>query len=156
METGFRHCFGTLAEGYADRNLIYAGHILRNLLGLLFYNNPAYSPNERAGSTRDLGNVMAFMAHRIAQPLKVADMARHAGMSETNFTSNFRGQTGMSPGDCFIHLRLRQACLLLDTTALSVREIGFQVGYEDPYYFSRAFRKLMGVSPRQYRNLHKG
>jgi AraC-like DNA-binding protein len=156
MESVFQHCYSTLAEGYADRNLIYTVHALRDLLGLLFYDNAAYSPNERTGPTRDLGSIMAFMADRIGQPLKVAEMARHAGMSEANFTSNFRRQTGMSPGDCFIHLRLRQACLLLDTTALTIREIGYHVGYEDPYYFSRAFRKLMGLSPRQYRNLRKG
>jgi YesN/AraC family two-component response regulator len=53
-------------------------------------------------------------------------------------------------------LRIRYACRLLDTTTLTVREVGYRVGYEDPYYFSRMFRKLMGLSPRQYRKLRKG
>ena len=62
----------------------------------------------------------------------------------------------MAPVEYLIHLRIRQACRLLDTTGLTVREIGFRVGFEDPYYFSRMFRKLMGQSPRQYRALRKG
>ena len=53
--------------------------------------------------------------------------------------------------DYFIHIKIQRACFLLDTTTLSVREIGSQVGYEDPYYFSRIFRKVMGVPPRAYR-----
>jgi AraC-like DNA-binding protein len=51
---------------------------------------------------------------------------------------------------------LKHACWLLDTTALPIREIGNTVGYDDPYYFPRAFSNLMGLSPRQYRKLHKG
>jgi AraC-like DNA-binding protein len=73
-----------------------------------------------------------------------------------HFASLFRHQTGMAPIEYFIHLRIRGACRLLDTTTLTVREIGYRVGYEDPYYFSRMFRKLMGLSPRQYRELRKG
>ncbi|MFA7369210.1 MAG: AraC family transcriptional regulator [Kiritimatiellales bacterium] len=152
----FQRCYETLAGGYADRNLIYLSHALRDLLGLLYYNNPAYSPDERAGAGRDLGNIMTFMAERIGQPLRVSEMARHVGMSAAHFASSFRRQTGMAPGEYFIHLRLRQACWLLDTTSLSIREVGFKVGYDDPYYFSRAFSNLMGLSPRRYRNLRKG
>lgn len=133
METVFQRCYDTLAGGYSDRNLIYLSHALRDLLGLLYYNNPAYSPDERVGPGRDLGNIMAFLAERIGQPLKVPEMARHVGMSTAHFAAHFRRRTGMAPGEYFIHLRLRHACWLLDTTPLSVREIGFKVGYEDPY-----------------------
>jgi len=77
-------------------------------------------------------------------------------MSTTHFAEQFRRRTGMAPGEYFIHLRLKHACRLLDTTSLSIREVGFKVGYEDPYYFSRAFSNLMGLSPRQYRKLNKG
>ena len=152
----FRRCYDALTGGYADRNLIYLSHALRDLLGQLFYNNPAYSPDERSGPVRDLGTIMLFMAEQVGQPLKVSEMARHVGMSTTHFAEQFRRRTGMAPGEYFIHLRLKHACRLLDTTSLSIREVGFKVGYEDPYYFSRAFSNLMGLSPRQYRKLNKG
>jgi len=152
----FQRCYDALTGGYADRNLIYLSHALRDLLGQIFYNNPAYSPDERSGLGRELGTIMLFMAEQVGRPLKVSEMARHVGMSTTHFAEQFRRRTGMAPGEYFIHLRLKHACRLLDTTSLSIREVGFKVGYEDPYYFSRAFSNLMGLSPRQYRKLCKG
>jgi AraC-like DNA-binding protein len=156
LESVFQRCYKTLDGGYADRNLIYLSHALRDLLGQLFYNNPAYSPDGKSDPERDLGNIMTFMADRIGQPLTVCEMARHIGMSVSHFATHFRRQTGLAPGEYFIHLRLKHACWLLDTTTLPIREIGNTVGYDDPYYFSRAFSNLMGLSPRQYRKLHKG
>ncbi|HNX52289.1 MAG TPA: helix-turn-helix domain-containing protein [Pontiellaceae bacterium] len=156
MVSVFCRCYDALAGGYADRNLLYLSHALRDLLGLLFYNNPAYSPDGKTGSGHNLENIMALMTQRIGQALTVPEMAQHAGMSVVHFSALFRRQTGLSPGDYFIHLRLKHACWLLETTALPIREIGFKTGYEDPYYFSRSFRKLMGLSPRQYRKMSKG
>ena len=45
---------------------------------------------------------------------------------------------------------------MLDTTPLSVREIGERIGYQDPYYFTRCFRRVMGFSPRAYRKTLRG
>jgi len=78
-------------------------------------------------------------------------MARHAGLSVAHFSQLFKRQTGYSPVDYFIHAKIQHACFLLDTTPLSVSDIGLRLGYKDPYYFSRIFRKVMGVSPRAYR-----
>jgi YesN/AraC family two-component response regulator len=58
--------------------------------------------------------------------------------------------------DYFIHLKIQRACRLLDTTALPVGLVGARVGYEDPYYFSRIFRRVMGYPPRRYRQVHRG
>jgi YesN/AraC family two-component response regulator len=51
----------------------------------------------------------------------------------------------------FNRLRMQRACELLQTTGRPVLEIGCKVGYNDPYYFSRAFKKIIGVSPNEYR-----
>jgi AraC-like DNA-binding protein len=51
----------------------------------------------------------------------------------------------------FNRLRIQRACELLNNTALSVQEIGQTVGFSDPYYFSRAFKRIIGASPNQYR-----
>lgn len=52
-------------------------------------------------------------------------------------------------------IRVNNAASLLETTDYSMAEIAAIVGYEDPFYFSRLFRKIKGVSPRDYRNLVK-
>ncbi|MNN44985.1 Arabinose operon regulatory protein [compost metagenome] len=50
-----------------------------------------------------------------------------------------------------MHLRIRRAIQLLNSTELTILEIAEQVGYESQHYFSTAFKKVMGVSPNQYR-----
>lgn len=55
----------------------------------------------------------------------------------------------------FTMLKIRQACRLLDLTEKPVKTVAIETGYGDPYYFSRAFKKHMGLSPEQYRKLKK-
>lgn len=75
------------------------------------------------------------------------DMANHAGLSKSHFSRIFRDQTGYSPVEYFIHLKVQKALSLLVLTKLPVQEIARMVGYADPYYFSRLFKKIVGVSP---------
>ena len=77
-------------------------------------------------------------------------------MSVTHYCAHFRKLTGFAPIDFLIRLRVRYACHLLDTTSLSVAQIAADTGYNDPYYFARCFRRVMGCSPRAYRKVPKG
>jgi transcriptional regulator GlxA family with amidase domain len=52
-------------------------------------------------------------------------------------------------------LRAQRSAFLLRTTTLAVREVAAQVGFEDPFHFSRFFKRQMGVSPREYRTSHE-
>lgn len=58
--------------------------------------------------------------------------------------------------DWFGRLRIQWACELLDTTKHRVAEIARQTGFSDPYYFTRCFRRVVGMPPRQYRRVPKG
>jgi AraC-like DNA-binding protein len=48
-------------------------------------------------------------------------------------------------------MKMQKACQLLDFSDRSIKDIAFSMGFEDPYYFSKRFRKIIGVSPRKYR-----
>jgi AraC-like DNA-binding protein len=80
-------------------------------------------------------------------------MAKKINLSASHFSSLFRKATGMSPLDYFIHLKLQKACLLLYSTETKVKKVAGAIGYDDPYYFSRLFKKHMKLSPEQYRTL---
>ncbi|MCK2169525.1 helix-turn-helix domain-containing protein, partial [Thalassospira xiamenensis] len=56
-----------------------------------------------------------------------------------------------TPMQAFQHLKITRACYLLDITDLSITQVAADLGYDDPYYFSRQFKKVMGVAPRDYR-----
>jgi hypothetical protein len=74
----------------------------------------------------------------------------------SHFSDRFRAQTGQSPMAYFIHLKMRLACRLLDLSKKPVKTVAIETGYRDPYYFSRVFKKSMGISPEKYRNIKKG
>jgi transcriptional regulator GlxA family with amidase domain len=78
-------------------------------------------------------------------------MAQTAGMSRTSFTSRFRGVVGQSPMAYLTELRLRRAAGYLSTTTKSVREIAHLTGYDNEASFSKAFSRLFGRPPGQYR-----
>lgn len=64
----------------------------------------------------------------------------------------FKKTTGMSMVNYLTELRIQKACNFLSMTDLSIKSVAYSVGYEDPLYFSRIFRKIMLVSPSDYRN----
>jgi transcriptional regulator GlxA family with amidase domain len=90
------------------------------------------------------------------RPHRLEELATSAGVSTTHYSALFRRHTGFAPIDFVIRLRVQQACRLLDTTNMSVGDVAECVGYEDPYYFTRCFRRVMGCAPRQYRRIQKG
>jgi AraC-like DNA-binding protein len=98
-----------------------------------------------------LQRAMAYLAERLDGAVRVPDLARMVGVSASHLTTLFREATG---GGVLAHhtaLRMARARQLLDTTPATVADISTEVGYDDPFYFSRQFRKHHGVSPSDYR-----
>lgn len=81
-----------------------------------------------------------------------AALAKACGMSEASFYRSFKQHTNCTPVKFLAQVRMQNACQLLDLTEKPIAEIGQSVGYEDPYYFSRVFSTIMGMSPKRYRN----
>ena len=79
-------------------------------------------------------------------------MADYVGFSSSHLSAVFRQRTGHSPLNYFNILKIRRACEMLDSTDMKLNQISFKLGIDDPYYFSRLFSKLMGVSPKAYRS----
>ena len=63
--------------------------------------------------------------------------------------------TGQSPQEFLSNYRMVKAAELLKLTSLSIADIGSAIGYENQLHFSRAFKNIYGVSPREWRNQHK-
>ena len=76
-------------------------------------------------------------------------------MSKYHFIKKFKAWSGQSPIQYFIHMKIQRACYLLDSTAMSVKEVAATLGYDDMYYFSRLFKKVLGIAPSDYRR-HRG
>ncbi len=151
IERLFADVYGSFSGGFNQQNMICASQIIRHLLGLLFFNNKAFSPAAVSIAARKLEPVVRYMRKHLDQSLTVGQMARQAGLSAPHFSRLFRQEVGFSPMEYFIHLKIQRACRLLTLTSLRVKEIGSRLGYSDQYYFSRIFHKIMGISPAAYR-----
>ncbi len=82
-----------------------------------------------------------------AEPFRVEDVARLAGMSTSAFYRNFQAVTAMSPIQFQKQIRLQQARLLLAAHPSDITGVGHRVGYDSPSQFSREYRRQFGVPP---------
>ncbi len=146
--------WGHLDHGYTPANLAAAGGILRSALATAARQNPAQDGPQSAAER--VAASIAWMKGRLAEPLRLSELANHSGLSVPHYTVLFRRQTGFSPMDWFNRLRVQWACELLDTTTNPVSDIARQVGFSDPFYFTRCFRRVVGQPPRHYRRVPKG
>ena len=79
-------------------------------------------------------------------------IAGYIGVSPSYFSSIFKQETGRSFVEYLTKVRIDKACELLKCTTLRTAEIGEKVGYNDPHYFSAIFKKVMGVSPKEFKS----
>ena len=86
----------------------------------------------------------------------ISELAGMAGLSGSHFAALFRRSTGAGALEYQTRLRMGLARELFDTTGRTVASIALQVGYRDPLYFSRQFRRIHGVSPSEYRSRDQG
>ncbi len=147
----FSECCDVFAANFVMQRMIYASQVLHHLLGALFFDNRSFSPTLLTSRFHNLEATRAYLGEHIDRSLTLDQMARHAGLSKSHFSRLFKEQTGYSPTDYFIHLKMQRACMLLSLSRKSIREIGSDVGYDDPYYFSRIFKRIMGSPPQAYR-----
>jgi len=104
---------------------------------------------------RKIEQSIAYMLQHVNQPLQVAALAAVVNVSPSHYSALFKQWTGSPPIDYFIHLRMRHACQLFDSTSLNVKEVAAALGYDDPFYFSRTFKTINQVAPSEYRMLSK-
>lgn len=99
-----------------------------------------------------LGRVLSWIDGNSHLPVSTGELAARAAMSERTFLRRFRDATGYSPVDYLIRTRIRRAMELLDSPAarLSISEIAYRCGFEDSNYFTRQFRRVTGMPPRDY------
>lgn len=106
-------------------------------------------------STTDLGDITSraimYIEQNYAKDIQVEQLAQLSGVSVQHFCRVFKMRTFMRPLEYIANRRVAAAKSLLINTSLEIGEIGKQVGYLDRNYFSIVFRRMEGISPRDYR-----
>lgn len=146
----FEEVLEGLEHGFTETHLVYAAHALAHLMGLILRQKEGFWQGESSIRSRIESN-MAFMKAHLREPLTVGRLASLANLSRSHYTTLFRRVSGYAPLSYLNHLRMQRAVQLLHTTDLSIKQISDQLGFSDPFYFSRAFKKVYNHSPSEHR-----
>lgn len=96
-----------------------------------------------------------FIEQNFQNNISIEEIAAVCGINRSYFGKIFRNTVGRSPQEFLMHYRMVKATELLKLTSLSIADIGSAVGYENQLHFSRAFKGVYKVPPREWRNQHK-
>ncbi len=124
---------------------------LNALEEILLWCDLANPRRQTAGLDSRIRRSLDFICERFAEPLTVARVAAHCGLSPSRFAHLFRRQTGETPQRYLELQRLNRARQLLEFTQEPVAAIAHSVGFENPFYFTLRFKRHSGASPRAWR-----
>lgn len=139
---------GALEPDETMSSLIKASAAAWDLLASL----AAERDSRGAGDNEPIRWAQDYLRQNLRTPIAVPTLARRAGLSPSHFSARFRASTGYSVIEYLKRLRMARARQLLITSDHSIAEIGSNVGYSDPFYFSRHFKNVNGVNPTQFRS----
>ena len=137
--------------GYEDLLTMY----LRQIFLLVQRTRQEERPTVSTYIQEEMEFARRYFNEHYNEPISIQEYAESRNMSVCYFQRNFKQIVKHTPMQYLLTIRVNNAASLLETTDYSMAEIAAIVGYEDPLYFSRLFRKIKGVSPRDYRNLVK-
>lgn len=92
-----------------------------------------------------------YIQHHYRQSLSIKALAEHCHVGERTFLRSFAAATGLKPTEYVQNVRIQQARELLETTTMPVEQVAFGVGYEDTNAFRKIFKRLTGLTPREFR-----
>lgn len=96
-------------------------------------------------------DVKLWIDEHLHEPIQLERLAQKHHSSPYHLQRVFKSLVGMSPNEYIQQKRIEASCQLLRTTSLSIAIIGQQVGYTHTTYYNALFKKIMGISPLQYR-----
>ena len=92
-----------------------------------------------------------LMDSNIYNTINLSSISKQLGISASRFNAIYKNYTSMSPYQYFIHIKINRAKGLLEHENLSVKEVAYQLGFEDQYYFSRLFKIKTGIAPSDWK-----
>lgn len=94
---------------------------------------------------------VSYINDHFAEKIRIQDLARRIGISRSYLVKLMKRDTGLSPQEYLIEVRMRKASGFLSETSDSIRDIAAKCGYEDALAFSKVFKTRFGVNPSEYR-----
>lgn len=146
----FEECYRYVIGGYTDADLVGLSTAFARLLGLCRTLQRPANPRRRQAEDRVLRTIR-FMRENLSRPVTLGELAQTAHLSIPHYSALFKRQMNCSPVEFLTRLRLQKACERFGRADESIAESAYAVGFSDPLYFSRVFRRHIGITASEYR-----
>ena len=150
----FEEMYQNLEMGYNFENLEYVSFCLMHYLASLKYMNQ-FREVKKVKETDIIQKSIQYMKEHLETKMTLEDISQHMGYSLSHFGAIFLQRTSYSPLEYYNQLKIQRACSYLQFSDLKLKEIAFRLGYYDPFHFSKAFKKEMEITPKEYRKRYK-
>lgn len=127
---------------------------LRHLF-LLMHRHLTEKPSVESDFQGDIIQALGWFERHWREPISIDDYAARSRLTPYWFRQKFKAFTGTTPMQYVISLRMANAMNLMENTDYNIEQIAEAVGYDNPAYFRRLFRKHTGISPSEYKKSHK-
>lgn len=152
----FEEIYDTFSMAYTEEYMIHASMCLYPFLSSFLHLEPYRYHRSSAYQEQNFSTqVIHYMQENIGNNLTLEQLAGHFKYSASHFSALFQKETGYSPINYYIQLKIRKACQYIELTDLKLFEIAERVGFDEPAYFTRIFTKVIGISPSEYRRREK-
>lgn len=155
----FEEIFNTLYNGYSLENLRYVTSMLHYYLASMQYIQQfRRAPHKKEENCQDgesiINAVIHYMNENLERKITLQEIAAYAGYSVSYISSLFKQHKQQSPINYLNKLKIDKSCEILSSSNIKICQLCHKVGIDDPYYFSRLFTRLTGVSPTEYQRLN--
>lgn len=113
----------------------------------------SFGISENEQDVINLAKAVSYIENHFDESISVAKLAKLSYYSERHFMRIFKNAYGCSPLEYIINLRMNRACVLLKGSAMTISETAKKCGFDDVNYFSRLFKKKVGISPSKFKKL---
>lgn len=129
---------------YVDMNTVI--HVLKRQIEMI--------KEQDAQQDKVIEKAKAYILQHIDASVTLAEVAKAVHLNMNYFSEYFREKTGETFSQFVIRSRMEEAKRMLMSPEVKVQDIADRLGYENPRYFSRAFKQLVGMTPKEYREQH--
>ena len=149
LQSLFSFLISVLDKNYTIGNFIYTSQLLSVILSEIYLREKGSDIDRQ---NQHLSKAIRYMYSKMDVVLSLDEIADFMQLSKSYLNSIFKAYAQRPPVDFYLHLKMQEACKYFKMTDLHIYEVSKKLGYQDPYYFSRIFKKIIGISPRDYCN----
>ena len=152
----FEEIYQNLEMGFYPDNLEYASICLQHFLASVKYTDQFLKIRTADIEVLDIIPMsIIYMKNNLTNKATLQEIAQYVGYSSSYFGTLFLEKTSFTPMDYYNQLKIQKSCSLLQFSTMKIKEIAYHLGYYDPFHFSKSFRLVMEISPREYRLRYK-